>query len=160
MNNQCYFYVVFMVEDGVPVKISIRNWVRVDRAVWNMVKTRATCVTWGLPILRMGKWGMPAPACWFLPPLFWLKTFLKATTRFLWSSAGHSCRGLELDSSRSATGRHSVSRCTSEPLHSSANCCLTKAVVSCMSNELDLSLVENQPRIGCHCVKFDCFDAT
>ena len=148
---------------SVPVRISIRNWVKVDRAVWNIVKTRATCVTWGLPILRRGKISPfpAAPGCWFLPIRLWLKTFLKAATKFLWSSGGHSWRGSGLHSSRSATGRHSVSRWTSDPLHSSANCCLTKAVVSWMSNdELHLSLVENQPRIGCHCVKFDCFDAT
>lgn len=96
--------------DSVPVKISILNWVKVERAVWNMVNTRATCVTRGLPILRRGKWDPPAPVCWFLLTLFWFKTFLKAATRFLWSSAGESCRGLGLHSSRSANGRHSVSR--------------------------------------------------
>lgn len=117
--------------------------------------TRATCVTSGLPNLRTG-WTTWLP----LPDLLLPNAFLKAVTRFL--SSGASFLGSELLCSwRSAIGKQAVSFWTNGEVHKHDSCCLTKGVVSWTSNiEVDFSVLENQPRIGCHCVRFDCLEAT
>lgn len=140
---------------SVPVKMSMRICDSVLKVVWYIEATSATSVTSGLPILRTGQFALQ-----LLLLLLFPNAFLKAVTRFF--SSGTSDLGSSICCSvLSASGKQAVNCRTSGSVHKNVSCCFTSGVVSWTSNNwVDFSWLENQPKIGCQCVKLDCFEAT